>query len=45
MSVFEFNAAMQGWIDAHVPEKPGAMTDAERDIAWEAVQIKMGMIN
>lgn len=45
MSAWEFREAAIGWVNANTPEVPGAMTDAERDLAWEAVQAKMGRVN
>jgi hypothetical protein len=43
-SVWEFSSAVNGWIDAHVPGKPGAMTASEEDMLWAAVQEKMGRV-
>lgn len=37
MSVWEFDAALHGWIDAHVPDD-GAMSDAEQDAIWAKLQ-------
>jgi hypothetical protein len=43
-SAWEFAAAVNGWIDANVPDKPGAMTASEEDMLWAAVQEKMGLV-
>lgn len=34
MSIWQLNAALQGYADAHTPEKPGAMTAQEADDVW-----------
>lgn len=41
MSVWELSAAVDGWIAAHVPEKPGAMSIDEQDEIWAAVVGRM----
>lgn len=43
-SVWELSEAIDGWIDAHVPDEKGQMTAAEQDDLWDAVQEKMGRV-
>lgn len=37
-SVWEFDVAVAGWIDAHVAEAPGSMSEAEKDELWAWMQ-------
>lgn len=34
MSMWEFQAAVAGWMKAHVPEDAGAASDAELENVW-----------
>ena len=38
MSVFEFNAAVTGYMRAHVPDDAKGMSSAEEDALWEFIQ-------
>ena len=38
MSVWEFSAAVDGWLDANTPKKPGSLSQAEADRLWDDVQ-------
>lgn len=38
MSVFEFNAAVTGYLRAHAPEDKTAISPAEEDALWEFIQ-------
>ena len=44
MSMWEYSAAMQGYIDAHVPDPPGSMNAEEEEMLWAAVEAKMGRV-
>ena len=37
MSVWEFSAAVHGWIDAHTPDD-ASMSDAEQEAIWAKLQ-------
>ena len=41
-SPWEFQAAVDGWLDANTPDEGGgyAMSDAEKDDLWEWMQSK-----
>lgn len=38
LSVWELGVALEGWAEAHTPQKPGGMTAAEEELIWEDVQ-------
>jgi len=40
MSVWEFNAAMTGYVEAHTPDT--GMSELEQEMVWAAVEAKMG---
>ena len=45
MSVWQFNAAVQGWIAAHVPDEGGAsLSESEADEIWAWMQAKEGRL-
>jgi len=37
MSMFQFFAAVDGWMKANVPEDENALSETERDALWEFV--------
>jgi hypothetical protein len=41
MSVWEFNSAVAGYVEAHTPADTG-MSEAEQELVWAAVESKMG---
>lgn len=43
MSLWQYSAAVQGWIDAHSPEA-GEMNSAEQESVWAMVESKMGRV-
>lgn len=36
-SIWEFQAAVDGWVAAHAPERANGLSEAEKDDLWEAV--------
>ncbi|SIT74763.1 hypothetical protein [Pontibaca methylaminivorans] len=40
-SLWQFNAAVAGWITANTTETPGEMTQADEDDIWEGVMERM----
>lgn len=45
MTVWQFNAAVQGWIDVHVPDEGGpSLSAAEADEIWAWMQEKEGRV-
>ncbi|BCH59777.1 hypothetical protein [Agrobacterium vitis] len=37
MSMFQFFAAVDGWMKANVPEEENALSERERDDLWEFI--------
>lgn len=42
MSLWQFNAAVEGYIDANTPAEPGALNAAEADEIWAWMLEKEG---
>uniref|UniRef100_A4WTD9 Uncharacterized protein n=1 Tax=Cereibacter sphaeroides (strain ATCC 17025 / ATH 2.4.3) TaxID=349102 RepID=A4WTD9_CERS5 len=42
MSVWEYAAAVDGWIEANCPGEAGKLTPEDEDDLWAMVQAKMG---
>lgn len=41
-SVWEFEQALAGWMEAHVPDEAGKMSQAEQDEVWAWMMEKEG---
>ncbi|WP_312530738.1 hypothetical protein [Paracoccus sp. (in: a-proteobacteria)] len=41
-SLWEFEAATAGWIEANVPEEEGKISADEEDDLWQGVMDRMG---
>lgn len=41
LSPWEFAAAVDGWVSAHVPEDKGTLDGDDADALWEGVKARM----
>jgi hypothetical protein len=42
LSIWQFGAAVDGWVEANCPPEKGKLTEQDRDELWQMVQEEEG---